>query len=369
MTIGGLAVYVALAIAVSIILFFLQRKIHKKATWWIALIGFFVKLLLAVLFAVLAIAITSPLGWTYSFLSVTLYIAFFGDAVADLVGLAYVLCRKKPMNVTFRGVLGILLAVIFLCYGIVNMQTVVSDEHTYTSSKLRHEYKIVFFADLHYGWVQTDETVKKTFAKIKAENPDILLLGGDITDEYTTKEQMQELYKTIGGLGIKTYFIYGNHDRQPKADAWARGRQYTDEELVEVIEKNGITILRDEYEYYADDLIIMGREDESTGDDRAKVEDLPARPNDVFVLNVDHSPYQKDDIVKTRADLQLSGHTHDGQYFPLGVVYALFVQTVCGEFKVGQTDLYVSPGIAGWHDPVRTEQQCKYEVIYLRPKK
>lgn len=60
--------------------------------------------------------------------------------------------------------------------------------------------------------------------------------------------------------GIPIYYIYGNHDRQIKADARAKGRQYTEQELAETITKNGITILRDEYVFFAEDLVLMGRE-------------------------------------------------------------------------------------------------------------
>lgn len=369
MTIGKMFIYVGLAIAATVILFASQFVLHKKLKWWIALIGFIVKLCLSALFGALAIAITSPLGWNYSFISVSLYIAFFGDALADFIGMIVVLARKKPMHVWLRGGVGLVLTLAFLTFGLINMQTVTSKEHTYYSEKLDHEYKGVFVSDLHYGSAQMPETVEKYLKKIKAENPDFFLLGGDVTDEYTTKEEMEKIYEMIGSLGIPTYYIHGNHDRQPRADKWAKGRTYTDEELIETIEKNGITILKDNYVYFADDLILMGREDYSAGDERKKAEELPARPSNVYVINVDHSPYQTEDIVNTKADLQLSGHTHDGQYFPLGVGYSLFVKHIFGAFTVGETDLYVSPGICGWHDPVRTEQRCTYEIIKLCPKK
>ena len=360
-------IYVALSVAASVILFGIQFVIHKKTTWWIALIGFIVKLSLSALFAALAIAITSPLGWNFSFISVCLYVAFFGDALADVIGLIFVLCRKKPLNVWIRCGISVILTLAFLTFGLINMQTVTSKNHVYTSSKLKHEYVGVFFSDLHYGTVQTTDSIDKTFEKIKAENADFLLLGGDITDEYTTKEQLYEIYGKIAAIGIPTYYIYGNHDRQDRADPWAKGKQYTESELIDAIESNGIKILKDEYVYFAEDLIILGREDYSAGENRKKVEDLPPRPTDVFVLSVDHSPYQTQDIIDTKADLQLSGHTHDGQYFPLGYAYSLFVKNVCGESKVGDTQVLVSPGIAGWHDPVRTERRSRYEVITLRP--
>lgn len=137
MTVGKLFVYVALSIAASGIMFAAQFVLHKKATWWLCLIGFVVKLCLSALFAALAIAITSPLGRNFSFISVSLYVAFFCDALADVIGLIVVLCRKKPMAFWLRGVIGLVLTVAFLTFGLLDMQFVgsfrVGDRDLYVS--------------------------------------------------------------------------------------------------------------------------------------------------------------------------------------------------------------------------------------------
>ena len=118
----------------------------------------------------------------------------------------------------------------------------------------------------------------------------------------------------------------------------------------------------------SDDLVVLGREDASREDERCAVRDLPARPEGAYVVCVDHSPYQEEDILATGADLQLSGHTHAGQFFPLQYVYRLSVNNIYGDYKVGSTDLYVSSGIAGWYFPFRTVAHCNYEVINLDPR-
>ena len=366
MTAGKYVLYVILVLGVSSSILYLQFAINKRTKWWTALICFAVKAALAVLFALLAIAITSPLGWNLSPLTVALYLTCLGDAVADLITMVFVLIKKKPMNLWVRSVIGIALTLSLMTYGMINMQTVTAREHTYASSKLQHEYTFVFLADLHYGSAQTTATVDKALREIQDLSPDFLLLGGDITDEYTTKEGMEEIYAKIGALGIKTFFVYGNHDRQIKAEH-AHGATYTETELERVLSANGITVLRDDYVYFAEDLILMGREDYSAGENRAKVEDLPTRPDNVFVINVDHSPYQYEDIENTNADIQLSGHTHGGQYFPIGFDLGLFVHNIYGEYQKGDTTLFVTAGFSGWHDPIRTQKHCAYEVFHLSP--
>ena len=67
------------------------------------------------------------------------------------------------------------------------------------------------------------------------------------------------------------------------------------------------------------------------------------------------------------AVLQLSGHTHAGQFFPLQYVYRLGVDNIYGKYRRGDTDVYVTSGIAGWYFPFRTVARCNYEVITLEP--
>ena len=71
--------------------------------------------------------------------------------------------------------------------------------------------------------------------------------------------------------------------------------------------------------------------------------------------------------MEMKADLQLSGHTHAGQFFPLRFLYALAGLNVCGEYHFNDTAVFVSPGIAGWYFPFHNEAICSYEVIRLIP--
>ena len=67
------------------------------------------------------------------------------------------------------------------------------------------------------------------------------------------------------------------------------------------------------------------------------------------------------------ADLQLSGHTHAGQFFPLKLLYPLFTPTY-GEYEYDNgAKLIVSAGASGWRFPFRTEAHCSFEVVDLLP--
>ena len=74
-------------------------------------------------------------------------------------------------------------------------------------------------------------------------------------------------------------------------------------------------------------------------------------------------PFRK--IREVGADLQLSGHTHAGQLFPLKTLYALAGLNVVGDYRIDGNDLYVSSGVSGWYLPLRNESHCYYEVFEL----
>ena len=143
--------------------------------------------------------------------------------------------------------------------------------------------------------------------------------------------------------------------------------QYTEQELEDAITSNGITILYENYLEVNEDLILLGREDPSHSSERKAVKDLPSIPHDRFVLVVDHTPYQIDEIIGLKADLQLSGHTHAAQFFPIQTIYKFLNLNVLGDYQIGDTHLYVSPGISGWALPLRSEAHSQYEVFDLIP--
>ena len=353
--------------AVFIVLEILQLPLRKKNKKVIFCLMFVIKLMAAIVLAYCSMAFNSKFFWNLGYLPAAFYAVLLCDAVADLAGFAILLIGKKGAKATTVMLISLIITAAFISYGTINMKTITPKEHTYTSDKIKHDHRIVFLADLHYVSAQSAETVEKALSEIRDLKPDFILLGGDITDERTTAEEMHRIYEQLGDLGAPTFFFYGNHDRQSHGD-YIGGAKYTEEELKKTIEGNGIRILKDEVETWEDDLLILGRENDEAGPDRARVSELPKLPEDRFVICVDHSPYLEDDIKATGADLQLSGHTHAGQFFPLRNVYRLGVNNIYGDYKIGNTDLYVSSGITGWYFPFRTEAHCNYEVIDLLAK-
>lgn len=347
-----------------IVTFFLRKKEIKLDNNLIRIFLIILKSIITIVLAYGIAAVSIPIVWKFEYLFGTLYIVLIADVFFDIINMIMLLFCKNTFSFKFIEIIRLSITLFVFLYGTLNSQIIIPNHINYTSEKIKNEIKFVFLSDVHYGAAQTKITVENAFLKIKNINPDFIVLGGDITDENTTKEQMEEIYSIIGSTGIKTYFVYGNHDRQPEAD-YVGGKKYSNEELESIIKNNEIEILKDDYIYVNENIILLGRED-ITVLERLKVEDLKQRSNDAYVICIDHSPYQETDIKKTKADLQLSGHTHAGQLFPLKTVYKLGVNNIFGKYKMDNTDIYVSSGFSGWGMPLRTEEHCNFEVVTLK---
>ncbi|MDO4299400.1 MAG: metallophosphoesterase [Lachnospiraceae bacterium] len=246
------------------------------------------------------------------------------------------------------------------------MTQVIKTEYQIVTDKNVGNYKLVLITDTHYDTIQDTNVLKQKIAEINQESPDLVILGGDIVEEDTSKKAMEEVFQVLGGLestyGI--YYVYGNHDRQP----YTEHRSYTDQELEDAISGNGITILADSYQEINEDLILAGREDAKWGNHsgRASVEELLADVDrEKYIIVADHQPIEAKENDAQGVDLELSGHTHAGQIWPIGIISELTGILNYGKYQQGNCQIIVSSGFTGWGYPVRTQEHCEYVVIHI----
>lgn len=275
----------------------------------------------------------------------------------------YTLFRKIYRS----GLVPVLVVCLMLGCGYWNMGNIHATEYTVTSEKLDSGYDVVFLSDIHYDTIQNPDALNRAVEEINARKPDLIILGGDIVEEGTSKESMEEAFRVLGNLKslYGTYYIYGNHDRQSYLAPSSRA--YTLGELEEAIRSNGIEILCDRWISVGEDLVLAGREDVGEAYGRLPTGDLlRGADRDRFLLVVDHQPVGVEENAGAGVDLQLSGHTHGGQIFPAGYLIDLFGGRNCGLYRQGDCQVIVSSGAAGWGFPVRTQGRCEYVVVHLR---
>lgn len=257
--------------------------------------------------------------------------------------------------------LPLLITVVLMGYGAWNMGQVHRTDYTMDTGKLDAPFRILLITDVHYDTIQDPAVLDSKLEEMNGLHPDLVVLGGDIVEEGTNASMMEQVFERLGRLKSTygTFFVYGNHDRQ----LYSSAPKYTQEALRQSITKNGICILQDETAALNDDILLVGREDASVSR-RAAAELIPAGEQRLVIL-ADHQPTHAEENAAAGADIQLSGHTHAGQVWPIGAFLELFGLNY-GHYRVDGSDVFVSSGFAGWGFTVRTSAVCEYAVIELR---
>ena len=311
----------------------------------------------------------------FSFVAVFLLHLLLASALMQLIHFLSKKLAKDHTKKAFRiwhrvclsGALPLVLVAAFLLYGHWNLHHVVRTDYTvYTEKAIREEgYRVALVADVHFGVSLSEAELQETCDQIAAAQPDILILCGDIVDDSTSPEGVEQVFRALGGIPapLGVFYTYGNHDRSAPVP-----------NLAHTIRGCGITVLQDDVLPLNDDLWLVGREDKSRErrGSRASIDALLTQTDPAdFILTLDHQPNQYAENGAAGTDLLLSGHTHGGQLWPLKQVQELipFNDAVYGHTKIdADTAAIVTSGLAGWRYPVKTAAPAEYVMIHILPK-
>ena len=268
------------------------------------------------------------------------------------------------------GIIPVMICLSLFIFGYYNIHNVVRTDYTvYTNKEIGDGYRVVMIADIHYGVSIDASELRAKCDEISKLNADIIVLGGDIVDNDTGKDQMLEVFDILGSIESKygVFYVYGNHDR-----LYGQRGAFTAEELRLEIESNGIKILQDDVVDIDGNLTLVGREDRGyVGEGNRKSIDtlLADVEKERFILTVDHQPNEYKENGKAGTDLLLSGHTHGGQFWPLNIVFEIFGinDAVYGKVQIDSDSVaIVTSGVAGWSFPVKTASPAEYVVIDVK---
>lgn len=293
---------------------------------------------------------------------------FMTCVVMDLLNLILRRIRSKGFqrrwSILHRsGIVCVMVTVVALTWGYHNMHHIQRTVYD-VDGGLSEPVKVIQVSDLHMGTVLSEKEMRDICSRIQKEKPDILALTGDIFDESTSEEQMRSAVGMMSEIettfGI--YYIFGNHD----VNQYVNDPAYTTESLRTALTDAGIRVLEDEAVEITPEISLIGRLDASD-DERMPLASLTAAAEGDFILLLDHQPTDLDENAVTGVDLQLSGHTHGGQIWPMGILSKLagVNEEYYGLHQIGDYRVIVSSGLAGWGYPVRTECPSEYVVVNI----
>lgn len=273
------------------------------------------------------------------------------------------------------GILAITIFLILIISGIYGINHIEETDYYIHSNKINKSYTVLFISDTHYDTIQDTELFKNEIKNMNNLKPDIVILGGDLVDDGTPEESMKELFSEIKKINSTygIYYIYGNHDRTMRINSETNESQTAksnnhDDDLNKTIEENGIKILCDDKIDINKDIILIGREDKGFSADSGRLSSEELLNNvdlSKYIIIADHQPVESEKNTILGADLQVSGHTHGGQIFPLNIIYSLIGTLNYGEHKFGKMSQITSSGVAGWGWPLKNANPCEYVIIHI----
>lgn len=251
-------------------------------------------------------------------------------------------------------------AVATCLYGIFNARNIKVNEYSVTVNKScssdKH-LKAVLVADLHMGYAIGVDHITNMVEKINAQDPDIVIIAGDIFDNsYDGMDDPEGIKAQLKSIKSKygVYAVYGNHDIDEKilmgfTFDWG-GKQLHSEKMTNFMKECNIKLINDESVLINDEFYLVGRRDtDKPGTEdgtRAEISELTKdldKTKPIFVLS--HEPDELQKTADAGADIDFSGHTHDGQLFPGNLTIGLFWENPCGMIKKDDMYSIVTSGV------------------------
>ena len=256
-------------------------------------------------------------------------------------------------------------SVILITGGFINAVIPVVKKYDITIGKTAGDVKnlrIAAVSDIHLGSVIRKRSIRKLSEMLEEIKPDVVLLLGDIVDGELGPVMRGDLLKYFTGPETKDglYAITGNHE-------FIGGAKRT----IPYIESKGIRILKDEIVILPGGIQLIGRLDRDSfryfRKERMSLEDLMkdidhARP----IILLDHQPVRLDESGKNGVDLQLSGHTHNGQLWPLNYITKRVFELSYGYRRKGSSQFIVSSGYGLWGPRIRSGSHSEVLLINIR---
>jgi uncharacterized protein len=267
--------------------------------------------------------------------------------------------RLLGQNVNFHRTVELLFGAAALAglYGVVNASWTRITRTTVRLANLPAAWRgrtAALISDVHLGHVRNGNFLRRMVAKILREEPDAIFIAGDLYDgtAIDARRAAEPLGKLVAPHGV--YFVAGNHE------------QFRDDsKYLDAITAAGVRVLNNE-KVEADGLQIAGVSYLSAthGDHFASVLRGIRLDHDRASILLTHAPDHPGVAEAAGVSLQLSGHTHLGQFVPWSwMARRVYRQFVYGLSRIGKMQVFTSSGAGTWGPPLRLGSNPEIVVL------
>lgn len=301
--------------------------------------------------------------------------------------------RGKPYDIRRLkyGGTAVVLAVMMLCsYGFAHSGTIKINKYDIDVNKKlvledkpekKSTLKIALVADTHIGYSIGEKQIQKMVDKINSQNPDLVIIAGDIFDnEYRAVRNPEKIKKIFRSIKSRygVYAVWGNHDI-PEAllsGFTLRGKEpYKEEpEFKKFLEESNVKLLEDKSLLVKGKFYLFGRKDysmtEKLGEKRKEVSEFTEEfDRSKPIIMVDHQPRELEKASESGVDVALSGHTHNGQIFPGNLTVKIPWENPYGILKKGNMTSAVTSGVGIWGPKMRIGSDAEIMMLNVNFKK
>ena len=318
--------------------------------------AFWIKLVLGILSvsfvaaSLLAYRYTNaPLRAFYRLAAVWMGMLTFLFFAAVFSWIIFAAARLAGQDVNFHRTVELLFAAATVAglYGVINASWTRITRTTVRLANLPAAWRgrtAALISDVHLGHVRNGNFLRRMVAKILKEEPDTIFIAGDLYDgtAIDARRAAEPLSKLVAPHGV--YFVAGNHEQ------FRDDRKYLD-----AITAAGVRVLHNE-KVEADGLQIAGVPYLSAthGDHFASVLRAIRLDHDRASILLTHAPDHPEIAEAAGVSLQLSGHTHLGQFVPWSwMARRVYRQFVYGLSRIGKMQVFTSSGAGTWGPPLR----------------
>ena len=318
--------------------------------------NFYLIVFLAALFYPAAALLERTLSNAFSRIFYFLAASWVGIAFFLLWGLIiyYILNLFVRLPSYAAGIIIISVTIIVSGYSILKAMHLEIKELEIPIEGLKEKIHVVQITDIHIGPVREHKFVQKMVDNCNQQNPHLIFITGDLFDG--SSQIHDEIIKILNKFEAPVFMVTGNHDYFQGID-----------EVYDALERTQISVLHNQKMQFNDLQVIGVDYSFQTRYLESSLQKIDFDADKPTVL-LYHLPRELQAAHKAGVDLQLSGHTHNGQIFPFKYLVKLQFPYIGGLYRYKNTLLYVSQGTGTWGPPMRLGSRCEITNIYLNPK-
>ncbi len=274
--------------------------------------------------------------------------------VLDLARLVHIIPRSVLFSNGYTSVVLLLLLAGVFVYG--NVHYYQKQRHTIelsTAKPLAKEMKLILISDLHIGYHNRRAELERWVELLNKEKADAILLAGDLVDRSIRPLLEEDMADALQKIEAPIYACFGNHEYFCGAEPSAA-----------FYREAGIHLLRDSVASF-EGINIIGRDDRVNIHRKSLSSLMKDLDPNAFSIVIDHQPWHLEEAEEAGVDFQLSGHTHDGQVFPMSCILRAVYENSYGASSRGKTQYYVTSGLGIWGGKFRIGTCSEYVVATI----